>query len=299
VSSAPQHGTPAGDAFLALSKFARATGQDSQDVFTMYALEGLLSRLAASPFCEDFVLKGGVLLAAFSARRPTKDIDLRASGLDDTADAVADRFREILTIQLDDGLVFLPDTIKASVIREDEEYEGIRLRLQASLGKTRLFVGVDVNFGDPVWPAPQTVVVPPLAGLRQMPVELSGYPLSMVIAEKIVTMVQRGPANTRWRDFADVYTLQRLHAFEASTLRQSMMTTADYRGVVLTPLLGMLADMADRAQARWAAWRVRGQRHDLPEVFAEVLKLVEAFADPVLDGTVGDQTWHPEDQTWG
>ena len=91
MTPVPQHGTPAGDAFLALSKLARNTGQDSQSLFTVYALEGLLARLAASPFREDFVLKGGVLLAAFAARRPTKDVDLRATGVDDDTEAVAER----------------------------------------------------------------------------------------------------------------------------------------------------------------------------------------------------------------
>ncbi|MDR3070139.1 MAG: nucleotidyl transferase AbiEii/AbiGii toxin family protein, partial [Propionibacteriaceae bacterium] len=75
MTPAPQHGTPAGEATLAIQKLARNTGQDVQDLLTMYALEGLLARLSASSFKDDFVLKGGVLLAAFTLRRPTKNID--------------------------------------------------------------------------------------------------------------------------------------------------------------------------------------------------------------------------------
>jgi len=184
----------------------------------MYALEGLLARLAVSPYRDDFVLKGGVLLTAFAARRPTKDTDLSVTRLDNDVEAVAARFREIAAIDLGDGLIFDPATITASIIREDEEYEGIRLRLQALLGKTRLFIGADVNFGDPIWPEPQDVAIPALLDLRPAPVTLPGYPLSMVIAEKTVTMIQRGEANTHWRDFADVYTLQHLHSFDADVL---------------------------------------------------------------------------------
>lgn len=75
MSPGPQHGTPAGDAILAIRSFARQSGADVQELMTLYALEGLLARIALSEYREDFVLKGGVLLAAFAARRPTKDID--------------------------------------------------------------------------------------------------------------------------------------------------------------------------------------------------------------------------------
>ena len=76
MSPNPQHGTPAGDAAIALRKLARQTSGDVQELMTLYTLEGLLARIAASEYRDDFVLKGGVLLAAFAARRPTKDIDL-------------------------------------------------------------------------------------------------------------------------------------------------------------------------------------------------------------------------------
>jgi len=297
MSPLPRHGTPAGDAFLALRKLARDTGQDAQDVYTMYTLERLLARVATSAYRDDFVLKGGVLLAVFAARRPTKDIDLQATQVANDVEAVTTRFREIISIDLGDGLVFDPTTITASVIREEEEYEGIRLRLRATLGKTRLFVGVDVNFGDPIWPAPQTVVVPPVADLGRAPVTLTGYPLPMVIAEKAVTMIKRGEANTRWRDFADVHTLQRLHSFDADVLLRSMTATADHRGVALAPLLPRLVDMPERAQAKWAAWRAREERHDLPKSFGEVLQSIAAFIDPVLR-VEATGTWRPETQEW-
>jgi hypothetical protein len=101
-----QHGTPAGDAALAIARLARRTGQDVQDLQTIYALEGLLARLAASPYRNDFVLKGGVLLAAYALRRPTKDIDLQATGLSNDASEVAERVRHIAGIGMADGLEF-------------------------------------------------------------------------------------------------------------------------------------------------------------------------------------------------
>lgn len=106
MSAAPRHGTPAADAFLAIQKLARGTGGDVQELLTLYALEGLLARVAASSYREDFVLKGGVPLAAFSMRRATKHIDLQATGIANDANDVMERVREIVGIDVGDGLFF-------------------------------------------------------------------------------------------------------------------------------------------------------------------------------------------------
>ena len=108
MSPNPQHGTPAGDATIALRKLARQTSGDVQELMTLYALEGLLARIAISEYRDDFVLKGGVLLAAFAARRPTKDIDLQATRLTDDPDEVAERVRAIARLELADASCSIP-----------------------------------------------------------------------------------------------------------------------------------------------------------------------------------------------
>lgn len=297
----PQRGTPDGDATLAIQKLARETGGDVQELQTLYVLEALLARIAASPHRDDFVLKGGVLLAAFAARRPTKDIDLQVTGLSNDADDVAGRLREIAGIELSDGVAFDADSITASTIRDSDadEYAGVRVRLVGHLGGARLTVGIDVNFGDPIWPAPQLIELPRIVPLDQPPVTLLGYPLAMVLAEKIVTAIDRGEGNTRWRDFADIYTLTHLHSVEAATLRSSLETVAVYRGVTLAPVLPALADMPERAQPKWRAWRTRVNRQkELPEAFADVFNEVARFSDPVLRETTNG-IWNIAQQRWG
>ncbi|WP_215802066.1 nucleotidyl transferase AbiEii/AbiGii toxin family protein [Rathayibacter toxicus] len=108
MSPSPQHGTPAGDATIAIRGLARQTGADIQELMTLYALEGLLARIATSEHRDDFVLKGGVLLAAFAARRPTKDIDLQATRLTGDPEEVAERVRVIAALDVADGLEFDP-----------------------------------------------------------------------------------------------------------------------------------------------------------------------------------------------
>lgn len=297
----PRHGGPAGDAFLAIQMLARATGADVQELLTLYALEGLVARVAAFRYREAFVLKGGVLLAAFSLRRPTKDVDLQATGLANDVDDVLQRVRELAAIDLDDGLIFDPNEIRAHVIREDEGYPGVRVRLVAALGKARLTIGMDVNFGDSIWPAPVGVDLPRLIEMGQQPVRVLGYPLPMVVAEKMVTALQRGEANTRWRDFADVLAISRTQDLSSDDLRAAFEAIASFREAPLGPLLPGLQRMPDTAQAKWSSWR-RRQPHanDLPEQFDEVLCAVAAFVDPVLGSSTPSpvSSWVFADQVW-
>ncbi len=298
MSPNPEHGAPAGDATNAIRRLARQTGDDVQQLQTLYVLEALLARLAVSGRGDDFVLKGGVLLAAFAARRPTKDIDLQATGLDNDADAVAARFREIAQIALPDGVVFDTQGLTAAVIRNVDEYAGIRVRVVGMLGSARVTIGIDVNFGDPIWPSPSLVELPRVVELGQPPVSLLGYPLTMVLAEKIVTAIDRGEANTRWRDFADVYTLAKAHDVDGTELAASLRVVAEYRLVELGPLLPRLVGMPQRAQAKWFAWRRRtGREVELPEVFAEVLEFVARFAAPAIGGS-GQGRWNPDRERW-
>ncbi|QPZ37500.1 nucleotidyl transferase AbiEii/AbiGii toxin family protein [Paramicrobacterium chengjingii] len=294
----PQHGTPAGDATLAIQRLARQTAGDVQELQTLYVLEALLARLAESEHRDDFVLKGGVLLAAFAVRRSTKDIDLQATGIANDETDVAERIREVVTIDLPDGVIFDPDSITASTIRDDDEYAGIRVKLVGLLGRARLTVGIDVNFGDPIWPAPRLIELPRIVALDQPPVEILGYPLTMVLAEKIITAIDRGPANTRWRDFADIYTLTRVHSVPADDLVASLGTVAEYRRVAMRPLLPTLERMPRVAQPKWRTWRTRVQREsDLPLEFTDVLNTVANFSDPALT-QVAKGNWDVQTATW-
>jgi hypothetical protein len=291
-------GTPAADAYLDLQNQARREGRPTQELHQLYVLEGFLARLAASKVRDSFVLKGGVLLAAFDVRRPTKDVDLAALDVTNDSATVLGLIRTVLAVTLpaDDGVEFDIETMTATTIREDDEYAGVRVLVHARLARAILPFHIDVNVGDPIWPAPTTVTVPRLLG--GAPIVLSGYPIHMVHAEKIVTAVQRGDTNTRWRDFGDVWTLSRQHSVSADDLGQAIAEVARYRDVTIHPLAEILSGFAEIGHARWASWRRRSNSDHLPEAFAPVLAAVIAFADPVLTDAVKGLIWNPSVSTW-
>ena len=291
-------GTPSGDAYLDLQIEARRTRRQTQELLQLYVLEGFLARMAVSAIRERFVLKGGVLLAAFGSRRPTRDVDLAGRDLANDTTTVLELVRSVLTIEppVEDGIDFSADTATAEVIREEDDYSGIRVHVETRLASARLPFHVDVNIGDPIWPEPITVALPRLRGGE--PIELRGDPIHMDHAEKIVTAVQRGTANTRWRDFGDVWSLSRRHPINLRDLRHAINEVARYRNASLLPLTEVLDGFAPLVQSRWAQWRRRSNSEHLPEQFEPILQDVIAFADPVLTGEANGPTWVPEAETW-
>ena len=287
--------TTGGRKYLELQRAARRTGRPTDELIQLYALECFLDRLTHSEFAQNFVLKGGVLLAALNARRPTRDIDFAARAIDNDADAVLRLVRQIAAVSIDDGIEFDRADAKAETIRDEDAYSGVRVTLSGTLSRATLRLHVDVNVGDPIWPEPQNITLPRLLDGVLI---VRGYPLEMVLAEKIVTAIARGTASTRWRDFVDIYTLVQQYPIGGQTLRQSMIRVSRHRDVPLSPLKMTLEGYEEIAQARWLAW-LRKQRLDtaIPNDFATVLDVVESFTDPLIANN-SVQIWNPATRRW-
>lgn len=288
----------AAEQYRALQRRGRATGRPTDELLHLYALEGFLARLATSTVRDQFVLKGGMLLAALNARRPTRDVDLQVQRLDNDVATVQQLVADIASIDLPDGLVYETRHVNGELIRDEDAYTGVRVSLGASLATGRMKLKVDVSVGDPIHPEPADVDVARLLE-DDNPIRLRGYPLSMVYAEKLVTAVHLGSVNTRWRDYGDLYLLSREHDQNAGELRAALDAVATYRQVPLQPLSGLLEGYAALAQPKWQAWRRKQALDDrLPADFAEVLGVVCAFADPVLHEPQVTATWHAHDLAW-
>lgn len=294
--SGPTRGSVEGRVYLDLQNKARRDGRPNAELQQLYVLEGFLARLAGSPYRERFVLKGGVLLAAFGTRRPTRDVDFQALHVANDTATVRALVIEVAGLVLDDGLVFNTQGARAETIRDEEEYSGVRVTMTASLARAQVTFHIDVNVGDPVSPAPVLVSVPRLLGGD--PLALSGYPLPMVHAEKLVTALQRGTVNTRWRDFADVWALSGRHPVNGDEVQTALRVVAEHRRVQLARLADVLDGYAALAQGKWGAWRRKQQMLDQPEQFNDLIQAVIAFADPALTGQVRGLTWNPTSRQW-
>lgn len=297
ASKKPTRATPEGNAYLDLQALAKQRGRPVDEYLTLYALEGFLNRLSQSPRREEFVLKGGVLLAAFDQRRPTRDVDFAVIGLDNDVDNILSVLREVAAADVGDGLDIDIGQAAAEVIREDSTgYTGVRVSFPAALASAKVNFNVDVNVGDPITPKPEVIALPRILGGT---IQILGYPVEMVIAEKLVTAIERGTANTRWRDFVDMYRLSNSRSMAGNVLIESCDTVATYRGATLVPLGAALEGFGETAQARWFAWRNKQKlQAEAPENISELIRALEVFADPVLLGSAAGRLWNPSEREW-
>ena len=224
-----------------------ATGE----LVTRHALESFLDRLVRTPHGNDFVLKGGILLACYGVRRPTKDVDSEAVSASVTAAHIEDVVRDVVVVEADDGLDMDLGSLEVQPIRQVAEYPGLRVRVRGPVGTARVVVVWDISTGDPVVPRPKIVSVPRVLG---EPIEMLGYAPETSVAEKGVTILERGIASTRWRDYVDIVQLAE-QGLDGTALLDSARAVARYRQVTLGPVAATVAGYGAVSQAKWAAWR--------------------------------------------
>ena len=208
---------------------SRATGEQFDLLLTRYGAERLLFRLGRSPWSREFVLKGAMLFAAWHGipMRPTRDVDLLGFGSPE-AERLADIFRSICTEPVvDDGLTFDPESVNADPIRETNAYHGVRIRLGATLAGAKIPFQVDVGFGDAVVPDPEEIVFPTLLEFPAPTVR--AYPIYTVISEKLQALTVFGMANSRMKDYYDLWTFATRAEIRGSILVVAVQATFEQR----------------------------------------------------------------------
>jgi hypothetical protein len=281
----------AGAVFRKLQKTARDAGDaegrtiPTEEYLVRHALESFLARLNQTPHGQDFVLKGGILLAAYGIRRPTKDVDAEAVAAELTTENLTRIVMDVAAVQAADGVVFDTDTITVEEIREDAEYTGLRMRVKAYIATAVQTVAWDVSAGDPIVPQARMIEVPRVLG---SPIELLGYAPETIVAEKGVTILQRGTTSTRWRDYVDIVQVGRNYQLDHDELVRAVTAVAKYRDVALEPAAPMLEGYGAVAQRKWEAWRKKAGVEALcEEDLDEQMRLVCAIVDPAFAAAAG------------
>jgi len=282
---------------LALSK---KTHEEFQLYLVRFAAERFLYRLGRSPHRERCILKGAGLLTLWmrDPYRPTRDVDLLASGANDVA-SVRDLLSEICAVECpEDGLVYDLATLDVAPIRAVEEYGGQRARLTARLGGTRIRFQVDLGFGDAVSPDPEDAEYPTLLDDLPAP-RIRAYRRELSIAEKLEAMVTMGRANSRMKDFHDVWALSSQFTFDGPTLREAVRACFERRRTGLEELPDVMrpAFYEDARLAGFWSGYLRSATFTVPPPsdFTAVGERIREFLLPVLEslmqGTDFDLGW--------
>jgi hypothetical protein len=245
------------------------------------------------------VLKGALMLRVWDApaARPTRDIDLLAR-MNNSPEQLAQVVAEVCGTDVEpDGLVFKASTVKAVRIKEDADYEGVRVRFGALLEKARIPMQIDVGFGDVVVPAAKTIAYPTLLDFPGP--KMKGYPPETVVAEKFEAMVKLGTLNSRMKDFYDIWLLARQFHFDGALLARAVASTFDNRKTAIDPAPVALTSAFTEsaiAETQWRAFLRRSRFTDAPARLSDVGAELAEFLLPVAVGCIDgrfEQVWTP------
>jgi predicted nucleotidyltransferase component of viral defense system len=264
-----------------LLNLSRERNEDFNLILTRYAVERFLYRLSQSKHADKFVLKGAMLTAIWMGEmhRPTRDLDLLGFG-DPEAEVLKTIIAEICLVDVErDGLEYEADSVDIEEIRENQEYPGQRVKVNVKLGNAKIRIQIDVGFGDAVTPKAKIISYPVLLDFPSP--RIRAYNRETQIAEKLQSMVFLGMANSRMKDFYDIYILSKTFSFDGNTLVKAIKATFKQRGTQIPEeipiaLSDEFANNTDK-NTQWKAFINRNNLDDFGIDFTQLIKVLGEF----------------------
>lgn len=286
-----------------LKYLARIEKKPFDYLLNLYCIERLIYRLSTSRFSELFVLKGGMFLFTIMEEkaRATKDLDMLAKETNNSIENLEGIFKEIVSIKVDDGVTFNQD-ISVSKIMEGADYNGIRVKIVAFLDRTKVPVQVDIGFGDIVYPAIQIISYPTLLTLED--IQVNAYSIESLIAEKFDAMLTLAQANSRMKDFYDIFYLRFMYKFDGKNLQNAFKLTLNSRENFLEPNPVVFEDAFGHDREKNIQWKAFLKRinNELDLKFEEVIASNRDFLKPVYSAILNAEdycfSWDPIQTIW-
>lgn len=283
----------AASVFERLKNVAKKNNKTLDSILLLYFQERLLYRLSKSVHREHFLLKGGLFLFSLTefSSRPTRDIDFLATYISSEISNIEQAFIEVCSKDIeDDGVVFHVDRMSSERIKEDADYEGVRLKIPVSLGRARNVLQLDIGFGDIIVPKPQKMDFPVLLGMERP--SILTYSIESVIAEKFEAMISLSILNSRMKDFYDIYILSSSENFEGRVLQEAIIETFGRRKTILEKEHPLFTEEFYSDAARNKQWNAFIKRIGLTEenlTFETVMKRIHDFIFPIYQAMLQEE----------
>ena len=264
-----------------LQNKAKETNRPFAEVLQYYGMERFLYRFSKSEYANKFILKGALLFTVWQIpeRRTTLDIDFLAQ-FDNQAENIETAVKNVCELAVEsDGLIFDVKTVQGRKIKEDADYEGVRVKFIGFLDRSRIPMQIDVGFGDIVYPQVKVIDYPVILDFPRP--HLKGYPAESVISEKLEAIIKLGLLNSRMKDFYDIWLLMRQFNFSGSNLVEALKRTFNHRKTTLPAEKPLFAEeiydeKSDR-QTLWKAYLKKGDINHAPDRLAAIAKEIEEF----------------------
>jgi predicted nucleotidyltransferase component of viral defense system len=288
-----------------LLDISKSRGIDFDALLLRYLQERFLHRLMLSKFSDKFILKGGLLLICFKMplSRPTKDVDLLAKGVKNAGRLLEDVFKNIACLSYDDGVDFIPSSVTSERIIENTDYKGIRIKIDAELGKAKKRLQFDIGFGDSIWPAANIIEFPTL--LEDDPFRINVYSIESVIAEKFEIMLKLEMINSRMKDFFDIYNISRTFDFQGDVLKEAIEKTLERRQTSMPDIPVVLRkefhENKDK-QHQWTAFLRKIRMSSVEQDFSKIMNGITDFLKPVVISIIEKRKilnqWYSGEGVW-
>lgn len=285
-----------------LKNFAIKTGRTFQEALTYYGLERTIYRISVSEYADHFVLKGGIFLYAIYDRnyeRATTDVDLLARQISNSCKEMKSVFQNILSREIDDALTFDIDSVAVEDTTEFKEYHGLHVSAIGYLDRTRIPVGIDIGFGDVIYPDAVKMEFPVILDMESP--MINAYSLESSIAEKLEAIIRNGYLNSRYKDFYDIYVLSTKYEFAFDELKKAVIETFENRRTPLTVSSAAFSDefLNDPMhQTRWNAF-LKKKKALVQISMSDALERIKVFVLPLLtDIAAAGTIWNPKTGCW-
>jgi len=287
-----------------LKNLAVKEGHTMQDNLVSYAMERSIYRLSISKYADHFVLKGGIFLYALFGRefpRATVDIDFLARSIANNPDRIMEIFRDIFSIEANDALGYDLESLTVKNITEFKKYHGVNVSIVSYLDRTKIPVSIDIGFGDVVYPECVEMNFPVLLNMEAP--KVYAYSIYSVIAEKFEAIKALGLANSRYKDFYDIYQIARSFNLDGEQLKTAVQETFEHRGTVFDDIVAFEPRfIGDETRIqRWNAFIKKKNAIDSVD-FIQVVNVLKGLLVPVVDAIKGNSDfeakWDAKKMKW-
>ena len=285
-----------------LLELSRQNNINFNVVVMRFLQERFLYRLSQSKYKPNLILKGALLFLIhnFPDLRPTKDVDLLGRDLKNKPDFITEVLCKIVSLSVDDGLIFYPDHIQVEEIIEQGKYKGVRAKVPARLDTIRLGLQIDIGFGDSIYPKPVTTKFPVILDFPAP--QLSCYSAESALAEKFEAVVKLNFLTSRMKDFYDIYFLAWNYPFKATSLSEACKRTFGKRNTDLKDRFIIFSVNYRNDPLKNEQWKAFLKRNSLNKKieFNEVLLKIEQFLEPLFSefDQVKNRNWSSAAWKW-
>ena len=283
-----------------LLNISRREKIDFNTLLVKFFQERFLYRISISDFKKNFLLKGALLFLSYNMPlpRPTKDIDLLGQNTSNNLEDIKYVIKSIANITFNDGVMFNPESVKVEKITEDDNYPGVRAKIDAKSGNAKSSFQIDIGFGDIVYPEPVSLEFPVLLDFPA-PI-INTYTPESAIAEKFEAIVKFNFLTSRMKDFYDIWFMAKHHTFHLSILGEAIKLTFKNRGTAIEQREIIYTEKYKEDKEKLKQWQsfIKRNRLEQTESFANTISHLNYFLEPACKITNINQIWIPHKWQW-